>query len=90
MKCQGDSPVSARLARTRSMTLRALPSPWATATLRSPNPGILMVASLMPSNPRTAQMSMFSSSSPVTRVYAERIAASITPPVAPKIVPAPE
>ena len=43
---------------------------------------------MIPSSPRTAGTSSFSSSLPVIRTWAERRAASITPPLAPKIFPA--
>ena len=53
-------------------------------------PLMSIVAVLTPSMPRTAWKSMLGGcASPVIRQYAVRRAASITPPVTPKIVPAP-
>ena len=61
---------------------------WATATftIRSP---IFMQASLTPSSPRTAWYSIVDKSSLVKTSATVRNAASITPPLAPKITPAP-
>ena len=74
---------------TASMSLRAFPSELTTATRTSPAPGMLNVASFHPSMPRTAVNASGSGFLPVTRKYAERSAASITPPVVPKTTAAP-
>ena len=71
------------------MSLRVLPSELTTATRTSPAPGILNVASFQPSMPRTAVKASGSGFLPVMKKCAERSAASITPPVAPKTTAAP-
>ena len=65
-----------------------LPMQWATAT-RTSFPATFSVASFTPSRPRMSFSSIDGRRSFVSAQCAVRSAASITPPVTPKIVPAP-
>ena len=70
------------------MSFAAFLSVWQTAT-RTVRPAMSRLASRMPSMPRTAVNSMRSSGLPVAFSTTVRSAASMTPPVAPKMAPAP-
>ena len=82
MKCR-----SLRPARISSNSRQALPRPLTTATF-TVRPLTLTLACLTPSSPRTASTVKVPSSRPETSQWAVRIAASITPPVAPNNLPA--
>ena len=88
MKWYGVSCPFLRAARTLSRTFSMLAIEWATAT-RTSLPATCSVASFTPSRPRIAVSSMEGRRSFVSAQWAVRSAASITPPVTPKIVPAP-
>ena len=73
---------------TISITFLAFPSPLVTKILIS-FPFTLTVALFIPFSPRTSSNFISSKSFPVNKSWAVLRAASITPPVVPKIAPAP-
>ena len=83
MKSKYSSPLS-----TFSMSLSALPRPFATAIFKLRSPALTWKA-LMPSRPRTPHSAIVLMVSGDASARTRRMTASVTPPVTPKMTPAP-